>query len=90
MQSPGEQAITQMAELLVELVRLTPIGFNLLRHSNPDEALRLLTEGDRLVQPFLRDPDDANLDAGPRPTGGFNDVEPIDVERAFDVHEPER
>ena len=87
--SPGEQTITQMAELLVELVKLTPIGFNELRHHNPDEALRLLAAGDELVQPFLRDPDDPVVDAGPRPSGGFNDLEPIEVERAFDAHEPE-
>jgi hypothetical protein len=87
--TPGEQAITQMAELLVELVKLTPLGFNQLRHYNPDEALRLLAAGDELVQPFLPFPDGADADAGPRPTGGFNDLEAIDVERAFDVHEPE-
>ena len=42
-----------MAELLVELVKLTPIGFNELREHDPDEALRLLAEGDELVQPFI-------------------------------------
>jgi hypothetical protein len=87
--TPGEQAITRMAELLVELVKLTPIGFNQLRHLNPDEALRLLAEGDELVQPFIALRDD-DIDPRLRPRGGFNDVEPMDVEHAFDVHEPER
>ena len=49
--TPGEQTIKKMAELLVELVKLTPIGFDQLRATDPDEALRLLAQGDQLVQP---------------------------------------
>ena len=86
--SEGEQTITKMAQLLVELVKLTPLGFDQLQRLNPDEALRLLAEGDRLVQPQLHakqlDAPDPDV---PSPHGGFDDLEPIDVAHAFDPNE---
>jgi hypothetical protein len=87
--SPDEQVITKMAGLLVQLVKLTPIGFDQLRRANPDEALRLLAEGDELVQPALR-----SRRADDEPTtfpsaGGFDDLEPIDVAHAFDSGPPD-
>jgi len=82
---PGEETVAKMAELLVELVKLTPLGFDQLRRTDPDEALRLLAKGDELVQTKLR---------SRRPTdertirrGGFDDLEPIDVQHAFDPDE---
>ena len=82
--SPGEETIAKMAQLLVELVKLTPIGFDQLRRSDPDEALRLLVEGDDLVQPALHaqrligDPSDLPSDSG------FDDLAPLDIRHAFD------
>ena len=48
--SPGDEAITKMAQALLELVKLTPLGFELLRVKNPDEALALLARGDELAK----------------------------------------
>jgi len=77
-----------MAQLLVELVKLTPLGFDQLQRLNRDEALRLLAEGDRLVQPQLHpkqlDPPDPDL---PSPRCGFDDLEPLDVTHGFDSEE---
>jgi transcriptional regulator with XRE-family HTH domain len=85
--TPGEEIITKMAELLIELVKLTPIGFDQLRRSDPDEALRLLAEGDELVQPALRSRHlTGELRTSPS-ADGFRDLEPIDVQHAFDPDE---
>jgi hypothetical protein len=51
--SHEDEIITGMAKLLVELVKTTPLGMDTLRDRNPEEALELLAEGDRLVQPKL-------------------------------------
>jgi len=48
--SPGDEAITKMAQALLELVKLTPLGFELLRVKKPDEALALLARGDEPAQ----------------------------------------
>lgn len=53
--SHEDEIITGMAKLLVELVKTTPLGMDTLRDRNPDEALELLAEGDRLVQPKLEE-----------------------------------
>ncbi len=82
--TPGEETITKMAQLLVELVKLTPIGFDQLRRSDPDEALRLLAKGDELVQPTLRSRHPTDEPAILPSRGGFDDLESIDVEHAFD------
>jgi transcriptional regulator with XRE-family HTH domain len=87
--SHAERVVTRMAEMLVELVNLTPHGFDQLRQSNPDEALRLLAKGDKLVEPMLRSRLAADGIAGFTPAGGFDDLEPLDVEHAFDPKEPE-
>ena len=76
-----------MAELLVELVKLTPIGFDHLRRSDPDEALRLLAQGDELVQPTLRSRRLTDEPTILPSCGGFDDLEPIDVQHAFDPDE---
>jgi hypothetical protein len=83
--TPSEDTITKMAELLVELVKLTPLGYDQLRRTDPDEALRLLARGDQLVQPALR-AREVTRPAGPS-RGGFDDLEPIDVQDAFDPEE---
>jgi predicted nucleotidyltransferase len=41
---PEDAVITNMAQLLVQLAKLTPIGFNKLRDADPDEALALLAK----------------------------------------------
>ena len=74
---PGEEVITSMATLLIELVKLTPLGFELLRDSDPHEALRLLTLGDADVQNLLQLAREQRL-SGLKSTGGFDDLEPID------------
>jgi len=86
--SEGEQTIAKMAELLIELVKLTPLGFDQLGRLNRDEALRLLAEGDRLVQPHLRTKELYDADFSPK--GGFDDLEPIDVGHAFEPDEEEQ
>lgn len=50
---PEDDVIMGMAALLVELVKLTPIGFAELREKDPDEALERLAEGDELVRPLI-------------------------------------
>ncbi|MGI9028587.1 MAG: helix-turn-helix domain-containing protein [Ilumatobacteraceae bacterium] len=74
---PGEEVISKMASLLVDLVKLTPLGFELLRDSDPQEALRLLTLGDADVQNLLRMAREQRLQ-GVRGHGGFDDLEDID------------
>jgi hypothetical protein len=75
--SPGDEAITKLAEALVELVKLTPLGYRKLRNADTEEALQLLTEGDRLVAPFLADAEEKRR-AGRRSEGGYDDLQPID------------
>ena len=83
---PGDEVITKMAQLLVELVKLTPQGYNALRDSDPDQALALLTEGDKLVANLTREAerrresDEANLLRSPNP---FDDLKPINPARAL-------
>jgi hypothetical protein len=74
---PGEEVISKMASLLVDLVKLTPLGFELLRDSDPQEALRLLTLGDADVQNLLRMAREERLQ-GLKGHGGFDDLEDID------------
>jgi len=87
--SPDEQVITKMAGLLVQLVKLTPIGFDQLRRANPDEALRLLAEGDELVQPALRSRRADNEPTTFPSADGLADLEPITVAQAFDSGPPD-
>ncbi len=75
--SPGDEAITKLAEALVELVKLTPLGYRKLRNTDTEEALRLLTEGDRLVAPMLADAEEKRR-TGRRSEGGYDDLQSID------------
>ena len=80
--SPGDEVITAMAALLVELVKSTPLGFQKLRETDPDEALAMLAEGDELLRPLIVQ---ARLrkEAGQRSSGSFDDVEEINLEEAL-------
>ena len=71
-----------MAQLLVQLAKLTPIGFNKLRDANPEEALALLAEGDELVAGLTRDAQRRRKTGRPS-TGGFDDLRPIEPEEAL-------
>ena len=78
------------ARLLVELVKLTPLGYNTLRDTDPAQALALLTEGDKLVANLTReaerrrDSDEVNLLRSHNP---FDDLKPIDPARALGHNE---
>ena len=74
---PEDDVIMGMAALLVELVKLTPIGFAELREKDPDEALERLAEGDELVRPFIelaRQDREKGISTG----GGFDELDAID------------
>lgn len=77
-----DDVITGMAALLVELVKLTPLGAMHLRDVDPDEALARLAEGDRLVQPFIEDAL-FKREQGIPSNGGFDDLEEIDLDEAL-------
>lgn len=79
---PEDDVITGMASLLVELVKLTPQGAAQLRDADPDEALARLAEGDKLVQPLLRQAEQRR-DEGMPSNGGFDDLEEIDLNEAL-------
>ena len=80
--SPGDEVITEMARLLAELVKTTPLGFAKLRDTDPDEALALLAEGDSHLEPHLAAADERRREGRPS-LGGFDDIEPIDIEAAL-------
>jgi hypothetical protein len=86
--SPGDEVITKMAQLLVELVKLTPMGYNKLREMNPEQALALLTEGDQLVANLTREAE-RRRQAGEvelLSTGNpFEELKPIDPVEALGV-----
>ena len=79
---PQDEAVTKLAAALVDLVRLTPEGYLKLRGKDPDEALRILAEGDRLVAPFTADAE-AKRQAGQPSEGGYDDLETIDLRAAL-------
>jgi hypothetical protein len=80
--SPGDEVITEVARLLVRLVKLTPLGFAKLRDADPDEALALLAEGDEHLGPHLAAANERRRD-GRASLGGYDDIEPIDIEAAL-------
>jgi hypothetical protein len=84
--SPGEEMITQMASLLVELVRLTPLGYNTLRDKNPQEALELLARGDHDVQTAVAYTAQRRA-AGERSEGEWDELRPIDPAEALRLHD---
>ncbi len=61
-----DNVITQMASLLVELVKLTPTGWAYLLDTDPQAAIERIAEGDKLVQRFVGD--------------GPDDVSPMDID----------
>lgn len=86
--SPGDRAVQKLAESLIELIKLTPEGFRLLRSTNRDEALKLLAEGDRLVKPFIADAARKRAEGVPS-QGGYDDLIDIDLEEALGPDEKE-
>jgi hypothetical protein len=84
--SPGEEMITQMASLLVELVRLTPLGYNTLRDKNPQEALELLARGDHDVQTAVAYTAQRRA-AGERSEGEWDELRPIDPAEALGLRD---
>tara|TARA_R100000935_G_C2826073_1_gene162356 strand:- start:739 stop:1272 length:534 start_codon:yes stop_codon:yes gene_type:complete len=52
--TPADEVIQQMAGLLVELVKLTPAGFQALAEEDPDSALRLLAEANDHVESVVQ------------------------------------
>lgn len=83
-----DQVITGMAALLVELVKSTPLGFAKLQHTDPDEALRLLAEGDELVKPLIAT-SRQQREAGLANSGGFDDVQEINLDEALGLRTEE-
>ena len=79
---PEDDAITNMARLLVQLAKLTPLGYNKLRDTDPDQALALLAEGDQLVETLTKDAE-RRRKTGRSSSGGFDDLRPIEPEEAF-------
>ena len=79
---PHDEAVTKMAAALLELVRMTPEGFMKLQDQDPDEALRILAEGDELVAPFTARAE-AKRQAGEPSRGGYDDLETIDLRAAL-------
>jgi len=78
---PEDDVVMGMAALLVELVKLTPVGFAELREKSPDEALELLAEGDELVRPLIAQVRERRAD-GVKSGRAFDDLEEIDDLRA--------
>jgi hypothetical protein len=79
---PEDDVITHMARLLVQLAKLTPLGYNKLRDTDPDQALALLAEGDELVETLTKQAE-RRRKAGRTSSGGFDDLQPIDPEAAL-------
>lgn len=82
--SHEDDVISGMARLLVELVKTTPFGMDTLRDRDPQEALELLAEGDRLVQPKLEELK-RHREGRPNRTSRpiMDELEPIDVGEAM-------
>ena len=86
--SPGDTVITEMAALLVDLVKLTPIGYHALREASPEEALELLARGDQDVQTLLTSAQQKRR-AAERRTGAYDDLEPIDPAKVLGLRDQE-
>lgn len=85
--SPADDVITNMAELLLRLVRLTPGGMDRLRQSDPRAALLLLEEGDKYLDTHLL-ADDNRKEAGRASRGGFDDIRPVELAAALGLADP--
>lgn len=77
--TPADDVITDMARLLVELVKLTPLGFAKLRDTDPDQALTLLAEAEGHLDTHLAAAAERRREGRPS-SGGFDDIQPIDLE----------
>jgi hypothetical protein len=88
---PEDDVITNMAQLLVQLVKLTPLGYNKLRDADPDQALAILAEGDQLVANLTtaaeRRRNTKDIDSV-RPDNPFDDLKPIDPATALGIEAP--
>jgi hypothetical protein len=84
--SPGDEVITKMAALLVDLVKLTPLGFNALRGASPQQALELLARGDQDVQNLVAYAEERRA-AGERSAGEWDDLRPIDPAEALGLRD---
>jgi hypothetical protein len=85
---PGDEVITKMASLLVELLKLTPHGYQELRDRDLRAALALLTDADKLVDTTTREAERKRQrgDENPlRPHNPFDDLEPIDPAEALGI-----
>jgi len=51
--SPADEVIQQMAGLFLELVKLTPLGFQKIAEQEPEAALRLLAEANDHVESII-------------------------------------
>ncbi len=85
---PEDEAVTRLAAVLVDLVKLTPLGFRKLRDADPEQALALLVEADEHVEDFTADAERRRA-AGEPSTGGFDDLEPIDPAEVLRPGTPE-
>jgi hypothetical protein len=79
---PEDDVITNMARLLVELAKLTPLGYNKLRDTDPDQALALLAEGDQLVENVTKQAERRRKTGRPS-NGGYDDLRPIEPDEAL-------
>ena len=86
--TPGDTVITEMAALLVDLVKLTPIGYHALREASSEEALELLARGDQDVQTLLTSAQQKRR-AGERRTSAYDDLEPIDPAEVLGLRDQE-
>jgi len=79
---PEDDAIMRLADVLVQLIRLTPQGYQKLRDTDPETALAVLTEGDALVD-GLTSAAEERRKSGMSSSGGFEDLRPIDPAEAL-------
>jgi hypothetical protein len=80
--SPGDEVISKMAGLLIDLVKLTPLGYDALRDASPEEALELLARGDADVQNMV-DYAEGRRAAGKRRGSEWDDLQRIDPAEAL-------
>ncbi len=80
--TPGDEVITKMAGLLVDLVKTTPLGYNALRDTSPEEALELLVRGDQEVENLVAYAEERRA-AGQRSDGEWDELRPINPAEAL-------
>ena len=80
--STNDKRIAQVADLFVELLKSTPLGFKRLQDTSTAEALRILQAGDDAVSGLVRSAE-LRRDDGLPSRGGFDDLVPIDPREAL-------